>query len=177
MYKIKATVKGLSPLRHNKFVEARATSGMSKKKSPENITDETFERAYYDKAEGFYIPRNALKKVICEGGKKVKIGRGSASTLFKAILILEQDKFYIGTQDYKIYKEAVRIPPRTGGRIMQQWIINENWEVTFEALILDDVIPSDAILESIKYAGLYYGLLDGRPEFGRFELISFEKLK
>lgn len=176
MYQVKATITGLSPLRHNRFIESKATSGMSKKKSEDDRIKEAFERSYYDEKEGFYIPRQALKKVICEGGKKVKIGRGSANTIFKAILILDEDKFFIGNKHYVIYKEAVRIPPKTGARVMQHWVINEKWQITFTATILDDVIPADAVKESIQYAGLYYGLLDGRPEYGRFELTDFKKL-
>lgn len=177
MYQIKASIKGLSPLRHNRFIESKATSGMSKKKSDDDRIKEAFERAYYDDKKGFYIPKQALKRVICEGGKKVKIGRGSASAVFKAILILDEDMYFIGTKEHEIYKEAVRIPPRTGARVMQHWVINQEWEATFTATILDDVVPADAVKESIQFAGMYYGLLDGRPEFGRFELTDFSKIE
>lgn len=174
MYKIKATIVGQSPLRHNKYNEQKGNSGMSSKKSTQAYKDQAMERAYYDDEGGFYVPKHALKKVICEGGKKVKIGRGAASTIIKAIFILQGDKFYIGTHKHELYTEAVRIPPKTGARVMQYWVMNQEWSCTFEALILDDVIPAEAIKQSIQFGGLYNGLLDGRPEFGRFELTEFE---
>ena len=92
-------------------------------------------------------------------------------------MVFDDDKYYLGNDDYKIQKDVVRIPPKTGARITQFWVIIEKWELEFTAVILDEVFPSDAIKESIEYAGMYYGLLDGRPQLGRFELVSFEKLK
>ena len=174
MYKIEATLTGKSPLRHNKFIINKG--GTSKKKSEQELISEAMERSYYDKDKGFYIPKHALKRVICNGGKKVKIGRGSASIVLFAIMIMDEDRYYIGSHDYKIYEEPVRIPPKTGARIMKMFVINPEWRIKFSANVLDDVVPADAIKESLQFGGLYNGLLDGRPEYGRFELTEFKKM-
>lgn len=185
MYLIKATIKGISPLRFNKFNVERNTTGTSKKMNEEDKKEEVWERTYIDET-GFFLPRHALKKAIINGAKKVKLGRGSASASLNAIMIFEKEKFYLTKKgkilikkkdDFIIMTDVVRIPPRTGARVIQRWVALPEWETEFEALIIDDVIHPDTIKESINFAGLYQGLLDGRPEFGRFEMIKFEVVK
>ena len=186
MYKVKVTIKGLSALRYNRFNVERNTTGTSKKMNEEQKAEEVWERAYINK-DGFYLPRHALKTSIINGAKKVKLGRGSASASLKAILIFDKDEFPAMSLkdkqlkrkdgDYVIMTDVVRIPPRTGARVVQRWVALPEWQCTFDFIIVDDVVHPDTIKESINFAGLYQGLLDGRPEYGRFEMTSFEKYK
>lgn len=174
MYKFKAKISGLSPLRHNQFLED--VNNTSTKMTDEQRIQSAYDRSYYDKELGYYIPRHALKACIVKIGARVKIGKRSAGNELKAILLFEQEKFPVGDMKGEIYKESVRIPPKTGSRVIQCWVINKNWSAEFEGLILDSTFPSSAIKQAIEYAGLYNGLMDGRPEFGRFELESFGML-
>ena len=143
----------------------------------EEQVEDALTRSYRDDKKGFYVPSSVLRACIINGGKKVKVGRGGAGNLLKAILIFNDDKYFLGTDDYKISQDVVRIPPRTGERIMQYWVTIEEWKLKFTVNILDSVFPSNALKESIQFAGMYYGLLDGRPQLGRFELTSFKKEK
>ena len=177
MYKIKAKLVGLAPLRHNRFLEADTESANKGKMTKEQQIEDAELRAYYDEEIGYYIPRNALRKCIINVGMRVKVGRRSAGKELAAIMFINQEKLAIGTHDKRIMSDIVRIPPRSGARITKFWVINEEWSVEFTADILDDTFPSQAIKESLEFAGLYNGLLDGRPEFGRFRLESFEKIK
>lgn len=177
MYRIKASIKGLAPLRYNRYLEQSKESANKKKMTHEQQKEDAFRRSYYDDKNGFYIPSKAISRCIVNGGKKVKVGRGSASALLNAIMIFEEDKFFIGTKKYEIEQDAVRIPPKTGARVTQYWVIIPKWECNFSAVILDDVFPSEAAKEAIQFAGMYYGLLDGRPQLGRFELVGFKKEK
>lgn len=172
MYKIKAKIKGISPLRHNKYHEDMKPT--STKISEEEKVQNAYDRSYYEESIGYYIPRHAIKACIAAIGARVKVGKRSAGKELKAIMLFEDEKFPVGTDKGNVYKEPVRIPPKTGSRVMQHWIVNKEWGIEFQAVILDDAFPAQAIKEAIEYAGLYNGLLDGRPEFGRFTLEGFE---
>lgn len=186
MYSIKAKIKGISPLRFNAFNIEKSTTGTSVKMTEDEKKEEVWQRAYID-SKGFYLPRLVIKRTIVNGAKRVKLGRGSASASLNAIMIFERDRFYLTnfkgriltkkTGDYVITTDVVRIPPKTGARVVQRWVTLPEWQTEFEALIIDDTIHSNTIKESINYGGLYQGLLDGRPELGRFEMIEFEVKK
>lgn len=177
MYKVKATIKGLSPLRYNRFVIQSKQATNKKKMTEENQKLDALERSYFDEKKGFYVPAYALRASFVNGGKKVKIGRGAASKLLEAIMIFDEENYYLGTKEYKIQEDVVRIPPKTGARVSQMWVVLPEWEVTFTVTILDDLFVHDGLKDSIVSAGMYYGLLDGRPQLGRFELTEYEILK
>lgn len=176
MYRIKAKIVGLTPLRYNKFVIVPKDEAVSKSKMTEaQAQADAMTRAYRDENGNFYVPKSALRACFINGGKKVKVGRGAASKLLEAILIFEDDRYYLPNNDFEYQQDVVRIPPKTGARILQYWVTLKDWSLEFSAIILDDTFPSKALEDAIKSAGLYYGLLDGRPQLGRFELVSFVK--
>lgn len=178
MYKIEATITGLAPIRFNRFIEQSKESANKRKMTQEQQVEDALTRSYRDENGEFYVPKEVLRACLINGGKKVKVGRGMASKSLEAILIFDEEKYYLGTTKYKIQKAVVRIPPKTGARVTQFWVMVElPWSLKFSAVILDEVFPSEAIKESIQFAGLYYGLLDGRPQLGRFELKDFKKVK
>ena len=177
MYKVQVTIKGLTPLRYNRFlIRGKDEPNIGKMTHEEQIQN-ALDRSYRDDKGQFYVPDDVLGACIINGGKKVKIGRSGASKLLEAIMIFENEKFYVGTDKYKIQQGVVRIPPKTGARILQYWVVIEKWKVDFEVTILDSVFPSNGLKESIEMAGMYYCLLDGRPKLGRFELTHYKKIK
>lgn len=178
MYKVKVSIKGLSPLRFNRFLPRGKDEPNLAKMTHEEQVKHALVRSYRDDKKGFYVPKEALRACILNGGAKVKIGRGGAKNLLKAILIFEDDKYFLGTNKYKIQQDVVRIPPGPGGaRVTQYWVVIEKWKLDFECVILDDIFPVDGLKDSISVAGMYFGLLDGRPQLGRFELVKFDKVK
>ncbi len=175
MYQVKVHIEGVAPLRMNRFREDCLT-GTSKKISEDDRVEDAYNRAYKDE-KGYYIPRQAIKACLVEGGKKVKVGRGAASKLMKAIFHVNKEKVYLnGKSKADIMKDVVRIPPKTGGRVMQYWVYFPKWDIKFDATLVDDRFPVDAVENSFVEAGIYAGLLDGRPDFGRFVLKSFSKV-
>lgn len=176
MYKIEAKITGITPLRYNRFIINDRQNANKAKMTQEQQIENALERAYRGE-KGFYVPAEALRACFINGGKKVKIGRGWASKLLEAIMIFDEDKYYVGTDKYEIEQGVVRIPPRTGARVLQYWILIPQWQITFSVHILDDIFPENGLKDAIQSAGLYYGLLDGRPLRGRFELVEFKRTK
>lgn len=185
MYRIEAKIVGLVPLRYNRYIPQDRESANKKKMTRAEQMEDALSRSYRDESGKFYIPSFALRSSFINGGKKVKVGRGAASKMLEAILIFDKENYYIqsdeakepGDCEYKIMEGIVRIPPKTGARVVQFWVVIEKWSVEFTATVLDPTFPSEAIKDSIAAAGLYYGLLDGRPQLGRFGLVSFQKVK
>lgn len=173
MYKIQAKIIGVAPLRFNRFIEIDRNSANKKKMTEEQQKKDALNRSYYDEKKGFYVPSDALRACIVNGGKKVKVGRGAASKSLEAIMIFDEDQFLLNTKEHKFQSGVVRIPPKTGARITQYWVVIPKWELSFTANIVDDVFPHNAIKDAIEVAGIYYGLLDGRPQLGRFMLKEF----
>ena len=166
MYKIKASIVGLSPLRYNRFLIRSKDQTNKKKMTHDDQVEDALERSYRDE-KGFYVPKEALRAAIINGGKKVKIGRGAASKLLEAILIFEEDKYYVGTDKYKIQQDVVRIPPKTGARIVQYWVVIEKWGIEFEA-----VIPDTDILESVYESGDHY-IIESSPKNKQYKYPEF----
>jgi len=53
----------------------------------------------------------------------------------------------------------------------------EKWMLEFTVEILDPVVTSSSLKEILIDAGKYNGLLDFRPLFGLFEVVTFEKVQ
>lgn len=174
MYKVEMRFVGLSPLRMNRFSSEMLT-GTSSKLSKDKLMEDAHKRGYSDD-NGYYIPGLALKTCIGFGGKRVKIGRFSAASQVRAILHIEP-KIYIPKEfQPQILEGCVQIPPNSGNRVLKYWLCFQEWQVIFNALIIDDRFPDEAIKNCAFEAGLYYGLLDGRPEYGRFCVEEFRRV-
>ena len=178
MYQVKIKIIGISPLRMNNFLEAKQTTGTSRKLSKEERVQDAYDRAYKDKDDKYCVQKKAIKACIVNGGKRVKIGRASASASLRAIFHLDKENIILPKiSKAEIVSEVVRIPPKTGPRVIQYYVLFKEWNLEFTATLVDDRFPENAIRDSVIEAGMYYGLLDGRPDYGRFVLESFEKIK
>jgi len=177
MYKCRIKIKGLAPLRMNRFDLENYMNPSGVKKNKEEVKKEAMKLAYYDEKVGYYIPAEALRKCFTLGAAKVKV-KGLTKGLLEAVLAIEPCPFVplIGELS-GLHEAVVRIPPRTGGRVVKYWPFFENWEVSFNLVLLDDRILESVMKTCIQEAGMLLGLLDGRPVWGRFGIENFERIK
>lgn len=172
MRTVKITIEGIVPLRMNRYIH--------EKKQPTKPTDswlreDAFDRCYKDD-KGYYIPKQALRKVILNGAGKVRHGRGRAKADMSAVFF-PQTHGYLekGCKPELGDIEIVRIPPGPkGARVPKYFAYFQGWGTTFEAAVTDDSIPLETIKDSAIAGGLYFGLLDGRPEYGRYMVTKFD---
>lgn len=157
----------------NRFVPEMDTS---MKKSDEERQKEAYTRTYTDEDGDYVIPRKAIKAVIVAGGAKVSVGRAKAKGLLKAVLYLEGDAKLTHSGDILI-RDDVKIPPRTGARVIKYWVAFKEWSAEFDIVITDDAMKPEAISNSIIAGGIYNGLLDGRPDYGRYVLDEMKIVK
>lgn len=186
MYKVKIVFEGVAPLRMNKFdpVCLSAPSG-AKLDREKKIKEAKEKKVYKDDKIGFYIPANAIKKTIINGGKRVKSGRRAASTDLLAIFHLQDKKIPLLCSKGKpkkeidgIHEDVVHIPPGPkGAKALAFWpYFEKGWIIDFIGEIWDDRFGEELLKSSINEAGIYAGLLDGRPDWGRFVLKNFERV-
>ena len=185
MYTVKTTIEGVSPILFNRFTEEaqnQVESGRSTgRQTMVQKRDEAQNRKVYKNTDGLFCPSPCVKKAVilaCSiaGLKRQKKGLGQ---ILKAVMFLEPVEIPFGVKepDY-VDEQSGRIPPRTGARVMlYRPALKEGWRLTFTIRVFDDLIPADQIRRALEDAGIYQGLCDGRPEYGRFEVKEFEASK
>lgn len=172
-------IEGVAPLRMNKLTDKTKDNiaGGGVKLTDNEKVVEAWTRAYTNNKGEYIVEGGAIKACILKGATKVKLGRGKAKNDLKAILYTKDREIPLIYKDKPVLiKIPCKIPPRTGALAIKYFPIFEKWSARFELVITDDRFPSVALENSIIEAGMYAGLLDGRPDFGRFILKKFEEV-
>lgn len=135
---------------------------------------------YWDEELGVYIPAEALSACLITGAKRNKQGTAFKSAVFvnddsplsfgfkpkKIDDLWDEDGTYRDVRGVKVgMSRVMRTRPR----------FKAGWSVDFDILLLDgaEINPSDAE-KALVNAGLFAGLGDFRPQFGRFKVTKFE---
>ena len=120
------------------------------------------------------LPGEVLEATITGGARKTKKGKDAKS----AIIV---DGVFPLIYDGPKTPEALWVEERFrydgcvvvgASRIMRTRPIFKNWECKFTVHYLDEVFDAHEVIEFMDAAGRMVGLLDGRPRFGRFEIVS-----
>lgn len=144
-----------------------------------------------DEARGkrpLVIPGHVLMacwREACSGGK-IKLGGKNVplmrvlpasiriSTLEAPLLDSKLKAIYECTSLKSMF---VRIPPRTGARVLKTWFNIFPWKAKFTAeTVAPECTPDqlDAFKTVLEQAGIYQGIMDGRPGLRRFNYGTFE---
>lgn len=139
--------------------------------------------AEIDGNEQLYLPANALYSMILGTAMryKEKGSRSSISYLLAGTMRVEPKKIPLGHCNYDIDLQVVKVPPRTGARVVRSRALVPEWEAFPEIVVNKSVLPDD-IGETIHAilidGGTRTGLLDWRPAkrgpYGTFEVLGFE---
>lgn len=168
---IKVRVVGLAALLQNRFAEEE--DGLTRKKKKVYDDKEEAEKRLYKTDSGkLYQPaRHFEAAMIKAAGAFTLEGRKSYKDAFKGGIFVGPSEIIHKNQKYSIDKQPVVIQR---ARIMRCRPKFDNWELEFDIQILDDRISVDVVREILDYAGLYLGVGDMRPRFGRFEVVEFK---
>lgn len=167
MYKVETLLEGVAPLRFNRFfvTEIRVPT--------EAQEYATAKLRVHRNSNGIYVPALALKRALRFGASmaNLKMGRRSLEPYINAAVFIEPVELELGKDEPDYYYPAyVRIPPGKRGALVFKVrpVINLGWELSPSFTILDDHLLPNLLRAALETTGLYVGLLDGRPEFGRF---------
>ncbi len=139
--------------------------------------DEAAQAALYLDEDGKHVePASHVEGALVKAGTTFKYqGKKTYKDLFRAALFIEPELIPLETDGYEVDTRPVVI---VRARIMRSRPLFKKWKMEFIITnIADDQVNGKIIEEILEYAGTSVGIGDFRPRFGRFEVVSFEKIK
>lgn len=166
MYRVK--VKGTVPMLQNRF---------SGEPTPtRHIPQEECEKALYLDADGKpCIPAYHFESSMAKAAVNFKmVGKGKKThkDAVRSAIYVKPSMIPI-QKEWVIDEQAVMIGK---ARILRHRPKFDEWEVDFEIENRDERILPDTLKDILVEAGNYFGVGDGRPRYGLFEVLEFEKL-
>ena len=187
------TIKGAAPiLMHNgrladpldPATKALKVCTLKKPKTDDTHADvaraEFIGSLYHHPVDGLYLPSSMIEAALVDGAKRVKLGKA-----FKSCVFVDHDApFTIGGEKKLLTPEQLwnaGIYRDTRGVVIGQKRIMRTrpmfpagWTAKFSVTLMPDGgVDKAAISEAISVAGLFSGMGDFRPRFGRFTVEAF----
>jgi len=172
--KLNFAIQGIAPIKMDRW------HGLDDPKTPEGYKKQAEEKCYRDEKGNLAIPANAVKASMrlasSELGKKMdgkKNRQAIAAGLFIQPLMLSIDK-----KKHDGIAEDVVTRKGTGDkvtRVVTYRPMVKEWSVSGTMNIIG--LPLGFTKQALELAGLKYGLLGHRPEFGRFIITEFKEVK
>lgn len=180
-YRVSVTIEGTADILFHKWdsdeveLKARAAKNSAAKKdnNPENCV-------YRNKAGELCVTGAYLKGSIREAARYIadpRSPRKSARDLYTAAVIPLEKLVSFGVKDWD-YLDRQRALVQRNAITRVRPALLEGWRLT--ALLqcnVPDLVSPRQLNEVIAKAGLLVGIADGRPTFGRFNVVNFEVLK
>lgn len=176
--RIKVKVKGVCAQIHNNPDNPVKATKQTDTENPEWRRKE-FLGSLYRNGKGLYQPSEHFEKCLELAGAMKKFqGKMTYSSIIKGGITIEPNRILIPKKFKPVpFTKWVRIPPRTGARVKKTRAVFNEWELSFFIEVLNDAINFDDLKEILVYGGLYKGVADWRPKYGRFKVIEFKGVK
>jgi hypothetical protein len=138
---------------------------------------------YHDDKIGPYVPSDNLQATIEKGAARRKLGK-----VFKAHVGVDMPDGdapgfalkYKGPRDIEGLWSDRSFVFSKGARVGQSRVVRTRarfatgWQLAFRVEVLADGVTKDQLKQAITDAGLYEGLGDWRPRYGRFVVKSLD---
>jgi len=188
MKNISIAITGTSPLICNRFHEGAQISAsngtrvstVGDRGSPREIAEV---KLYIGQNGKPMIPAPNLFRSIIDGGSFFKNGKSKVTTikssLIPACLSIEEFELPLKSKEpWMVDTRPVRIPS-TGGRILAHRPCFNDWSLSFNTILDDEIISSRLLREIVDAAGIRIGLGDFRPAckgpFGKFVVTNWKE--
>lgn len=133
---------------------------------------------YWTEELGLYLPGANLTRAIVEGARKAKAGKIAEQGLvpiadmpIRTVAKSTKDIDELAIDPRFQFRSPVRIPPRTGSRIMKvRPVCPTGWSCEVAVEFDSSVFPLEDLREALETAGGLVGVGDWRPMFGRFSV-------
>ena len=99
-------------------------------------------------------------------------GKKTYKDLCRSAIVVSPEKIPIEPQEWETDARSVLVQR---SRVIRYRPIWEEWKLKFRVDILDDQFPAEILHDILESGGLYKGIGDFRPKFGRFAVTSFEE--
>ena len=174
MAKYTIEIEGISDMKMDNWIDG------IQPKNEEGYKKQAELKVYKDDKGNISIPANAIKSAMkyasSEIGKKME-AKKNRQTIQSAVFI-EPTMISLGKKNHDgIVRDIVA--RGTGAKLTRvptyRPLIKGGWKITFEIDAFG--VPMEFLQESLELAGLRFGLLSHRPEFGRFQVNKFVEVK
>ena len=164
------------------FRDAPTTKKGKSQEDHKNLAEVGFYSSLYlnDKNQVIY-PAMCLERMIVEQSKEFKEGRASLATKAKRAVCVPNDAILEYPDKGKPFKELfknhrydtlVKVnmakTPRTRAMFTK-------WSCIFTVELMSSVMDISTLKE-VMVLGKFYGSLERRPKFGRYEVVDFQKI-
>lgn len=171
--KINVKIKGTAPLLLHRFAPEESVSSRTKKVY---VPEEEAEKACYRNEHGkVFIPSTHFKGAMIKSGVDfIYKGRKTYKEYIKSGIFIEENEIILTPQEYIVNSMPVVI---ARARILRSRPEFKDWKCEFSLEIADEALDYRIVKDILIAAGKYKGVGDFRPEYGRFEVVSFKKTK
>ncbi len=184
MKTLRVTWKGISPLIMHSCQCVNPLHPIAKElkkyTSKKNKTDEDLTTisdleweagAYWKDGLGLYIPAENVEATIINGAKANKKGKDVQKYVDVIDLYIPLDYGENLSKEELIqnyeYRDT-RIMTVMRSKILRTRPRFDQWKIEFELRYNEEKIDIETIINAIEYAGMYVGLCDSRPKYGKF---------
>lgn len=179
-FNLHVKIQGITPLLMNKFTDHGDDKTKDKNLTPRQEAEKVAHKL--DNGQ-LYWPSMNLFSCIINAGKYHKLNKNKVTTMKSSLvpagISITDELLMFETDHFEVDSRAVVIPA-TGGRIMKHRPRLDQWELTFQLTIDDNLFSERFVRTLIDDAGSKVGLGDYRPDrkgyFGRFKVIEWKKL-
>lgn len=188
MRKFHGVIEGVTPFLMNKYLEESEVVAAIGKKPKDLSKQDDWRRKegmlrVYQNGHGPFLPGRNIRSTMMQGADAAAIthkhGRSQRALgpFLRRGLIVEPPELEFGDIEILLHRDTVRIPPRTGALVVKYWPKIEQWKLSFDLIVFDDSLQSDDELRaSLEAAGVFCGLGTGRPDYGKFEVKTWEEV-
>lgn len=184
MKTLRVTWKGISPLIMHSCQCVNPLHPIAKElkkyTSKKNKTDEDLNTisdleweagAYWKDGLGLYIPAENVEATITNGAKANKKGKDVQKYVDVVDLYIPLDYGENLSKEELIqnyeYRDT-RIMTVMRSKVLRTRPRFDQWKIEFELRYNEEKIDIETIINAIEYAGMYVGLCDSRPKYGKF---------
>lgn len=187
----KIKIEGIKPILFHTFPIDTLDSGRGRKGSTGKDEEEWKSTVLMNEKRELYILSSYIIGAIREGGKHIKVGKGSLSKKVGSSLECSDDRIFLDGLKVPEEKELTKLTtdpvyldirsvvnPATKGRNLRYRIAAKpGWSFSTIMYWDDFAVSKEHMKVAVESAGIFDGIGDGRKiGFGRFKLISFEML-
>lgn len=172
-YDIEFEIKGISPLKMDRWVDG------IQPKNEEGYKKQAEQKVYRDKKGNLAIPSCAIKASMrlasSEIGKKMEAKKNRQT--IQSAMFIEQEFLSIGKKKFDCIVEDIVTRKGTGDKVTRVRAFRPQIkEWTAKGIITSYGVPFEFLQDCMSLAGMRFGLLSHRPQFGRFVITKFEKV-
>lgn len=176
MTTLNVTIKGTRGLLMHSTAAMLKPKDRKVKSSEHDPIEEAKDCLYLNEAKKICVPSMAVLSAMRKAATQLKKAGAGKKTLKDFVfsgLQITPDMIELPNQNYEVDIRPVVI---MRSRIMRARPLFKTWDLSFKIEIVDEQTwDAGMVRQVLEEAGKYQGLLDFRPLFGTFEVVSVKK--